>query len=90
MSKAIGQNDGYISQIERGYKLPSLSGFFYICDYLGVPPKYFLDDEIEYPPDFMEAINLLKDLDDEQFAHVKWFLLELTKVKNEQNNKKGF
>ena len=79
MSLEIGQNEGYISQIERGHTLPSLSGFFYICEYLGVNPKYFLDDEVEYPLDFAETVNILKRLDEEQFAHVKWFLQAIVK-----------
>ena len=33
MSLAIGQNPGYINNIESGKSLPSLPGVFYICDY---------------------------------------------------------
>lgn len=87
MSKALGQNEGYISKIERGYTLPSLSGFFYICEYLDVPPKYFLDDEIEYPLELLKAIDILKELDEEQFAHVTWFLQAIAKTKREQNKR---
>ncbi len=36
MSLAIGQNPGYINNIESGKSLPSLPGVFYICDYLGI------------------------------------------------------
>ena len=36
MSLAIGQNPGYINNIELGKSLPSLPGVFYICDYLGI------------------------------------------------------
>jgi len=89
MSKAMGHNESYISQIERGYKLPSLNGFFYICEYLDVPPKYFLDDEIEYPTDFIEVVNLLKELDEDEVAHIKWILQAVSKVKSGQNNR-GF
>ena len=31
MSLAIGQNPGYINNIESGKSLPSLMGVFYIC-----------------------------------------------------------
>lgn len=34
MSLSMGQNPGYINNIETGKSMPSLSGFFYICDYL--------------------------------------------------------
>lgn len=33
MSLSMGQNPGYINNIETGKSMPSLSGFFYICDY---------------------------------------------------------
>ena len=33
MSLAIGQNPGYINNIENGKAMPSLNGIFYICDY---------------------------------------------------------
>ncbi len=33
MSLSIGQNAGYINAIEAGKALPSMSGFFYICDF---------------------------------------------------------
>ena len=36
MSLSIGQNPGYINNIETGKSMPSLTGIFYICEYLGV------------------------------------------------------
>lgn len=33
MSLSIGQNAGYINNIESGKALPSMSNFFYICEY---------------------------------------------------------
>ena len=43
MSLAIGQNQGYINHIETGQGTPSLAGFFYICEYLGITPSEFFD-----------------------------------------------
>ena len=34
MSLSLGQNPGYINSIESGKSLPSMTMFFYICDYL--------------------------------------------------------
>ena len=34
MSLSIGQNAGYINNIETGKALPSMSGFFFICEFL--------------------------------------------------------
>ena len=38
MSLAIGQSEGYINNVENGVNLPSMTVFFYICEYLGVTP----------------------------------------------------
>lgn len=34
MSLSLGQNAGYINDIESGKTLPSMMLFFYICEYL--------------------------------------------------------
>ena len=45
MSLSIGQNPGYINNIETGKSMPSLAGIFYICDYLEITPSEFFDLE---------------------------------------------
>ena len=45
MSLSMGQNPGYINNIESGKSMPSLSGIFYICEYLGITPKDFFDTD---------------------------------------------
>ena len=47
MSLSIGQNPGYINNIESGKALPSMSVFFYICEYLGITPAEFFDEDIK-------------------------------------------
>lgn len=42
MSLSLGQSTGYINNIENKNSLPSMSVFFYICDYFGISPKEFL------------------------------------------------
>lgn len=49
MSLAIGQSNSYINRIENGLSLPSMTGFFYICEYLGVTPAQFFSYDIEDP-----------------------------------------
>lgn len=49
MSLSLGQSAGYINNIENGVNLPSMSMFFYICDYLGVTPQEFFDLELSDP-----------------------------------------
>ena len=36
MSLSIGQSEGYINNIENGVNFPSMTVFFYICDYFGI------------------------------------------------------
>lgn len=70
MSLSIGQNPGYINNIETGKSMPSLSGIFYICDYLGLTPAEFFDTGSDHPARLKELIGYLKQLDDEQLANV--------------------
>ena len=43
MSLSMGQNPGYIHNIESGNSKPSMTGFFYICEYLNITPSEFFD-----------------------------------------------
>ena len=45
MSLSLGQSVSYINKIENGKSLPSMMGFFYICEYLGITPKEFFDTD---------------------------------------------
>lgn len=42
MSLSLGQSESYINKIENHRTLPSMTGFFYICDYLEIEPQAFL------------------------------------------------
>lgn len=66
MSLAIGQNEGYINNIESGKSLPSITGIFYICEYLGITESEFFDLETKNPTKLDEIIKDLKKLDDHQ------------------------
>lgn len=52
MSLSIGQNASYINNIENGKALPSMTGFFYICEYLNITPGEFFDAENKNPEKF--------------------------------------
>ena len=43
MSLSLGQSESYINKIENKRTLPSMTGFFYICDYLNITPQEELD-----------------------------------------------
>ena len=64
MSLSMGQNPGYINNI------PSLSGIFYICEYLDITPKDFFDVETSNPTKATELYNIAKKLDSEQLDHL--------------------
>lgn len=68
MSLSLGQSESYISNIENGHNLPSMSVFFYICDYLKVSPQEFFDLESRAPDRLSEITAKLKRLNPEQLA----------------------
>lgn len=70
MSLSIGQNAGYINNIENGKALPSMSGFFYICEYLNLSPKEFFDENSDQPKELSTLIENLRRLDDRQFRNI--------------------
>ena len=62
MSLDIGQNGSYINRIENGKSMPSMQGFLYICEYLGVTPKDFFDAEVVEPQAISNLTNLARQL----------------------------
>lgn len=70
MSLSIGQNPGYINNIESGKSMPSLSGIFYICEYLGISPKDFFDTETKNPSKAAELYTIAQGLSSEQLEHL--------------------
>lgn len=49
MSLSLGQSESYINKIENRRTLPSMTGFFYICEYFGISPRDFFDEESNAP-----------------------------------------
>lgn len=70
MSLSIGQSAGYINNIENGVNYPSMTVFFYICDYLGVTPKEFFDTEMADPMKSRELLSAANRLSSEQLDHL--------------------
>lgn len=79
MSLAIGQNPNYIFNIEAGRSMPSMQGFLYICEYLGITPGEFFDEEVAYPPRFNKIVGELKRLTPAQLSLVEELIRELGK-----------
>lgn len=70
MSLSIGQSAGYINNIENGINLPSMTTFFYICDYFGITPKEFFDEEATNPTKSKELLDIAKCLNNEQLDNL--------------------
>jgi len=77
MSLSMGQNPGYINNIESGKSLPSLQGFFYICDYLGITPSEFFDLESKNPTKLDAIVKDLKRLNDKQLDTLSTLVKDL-------------
>ncbi|MCI8854507.1 MAG: helix-turn-helix transcriptional regulator [Lachnospiraceae bacterium] len=71
MSLTIGQSSGYINGLENRNGFPSMQVFFYICEYLGVTPSEFFDDNNNRPAYYKEIMEDLNALDSEQLQNIK-------------------
>lgn len=81
MSISLGQNPGYINSIESGKALPTMSNFFYICDYLDITPMEFFNFNISNPKETDMLYNAINQLTDSQFKNIKDIVDELNKIK---------
>jgi transcriptional regulator with XRE-family HTH domain len=65
MSYDMGHSSSYIRSISSGRALPSMGEFLYMCEYFGITPRDFFDEDIENPALLQEAIDGLKALNDQ-------------------------
>lgn len=77
MSLSLGQANNYINNIENRKALPAMQSFFYICEYLGITPQEFFDEEIAYPALLQEIINEAKYLDPKPLEYLLGIMKEL-------------
>lgn len=77
MSLSLGQSESYINKIENKKSLPSMTGFFYICEYLNIHPKDFFDNEVSSPTKLNELVDELKKLSDGQLEHLLAIIKDL-------------
>lgn len=81
MSLDLGHSKSYVQSISAGRALPSLSEFLYICEYLGVSPKEFFDEETKDPQLVRELYNISLSLEKEDLE----VLLSMAKRLKEKN-----
>lgn len=77
MSLSLGQNAGYINNIETGKAFPSMTVFFYICEYLDIEPKDFFDFSSEDPAELQAMNDKLKLLNPRQLELISTLIDEL-------------
>ena len=70
MSLSIGQNHGYINSIELGKIMPSMTVFFYICEYLNISPLEFFDTDAENPEQIASIVHNIKKLNGHHLASI--------------------
>ena len=79
MSLSIGQNPGYIRTIENGSSFPTMSAFFYICEYLNVTPQEFFNFDEEPSNGINSLFDQLRQLDKEQIRTLTAFIKTIVK-----------
>lgn len=79
MSLSMGQNPGYINNIESGKSNPSMSGFFYICEFLGITPCEFFDMGTDNPAILNDLIGDLRKLNDRQLETISALVRDIVR-----------
>lgn len=77
MSYDLGHSRGYIYNISSGKALPPLKEFFAICDYFGLTPQEFFDEETENPELIKKAIEGMRKLDENDMLMLLGFINRL-------------
>ncbi|MDR0854222.1 MAG: helix-turn-helix domain-containing protein [Clostridiales Family XIII bacterium] len=70
MSLSLGQSESYVNKIENKRTMPSMQGFFYICEYLDISPKEFFDYDVVVPHGRQELLDAVQSLTPTQLDHL--------------------
>ena len=77
MSLSLGQSESYINKIENKRTMPSMTGFFYICEYLGIEPGQFFDAETISPTKAAEIMQEIGRLTPDKADHILQVIKDL-------------
>jgi len=77
MSLSIGQSANYINKIESNKSFPSMTAFFYICEYLEISQQDFFDENNIFPEKLNELVEDLKRLDDKALSYIVGIVKEM-------------
>lgn len=78
MSLSLGQSESYINKIENRRTMPSMTGFFYICEYLGIGPKEFFDAETISPTKAAQIVQEIGKLSPDKAEHILQVIKDLS------------
>lgn len=78
MSLSLGQSESYINKIENKRTMPSMTGFFYICEFLGITPQEFFNFKDSSPYITNEIIKEIEKLTPCQAEHILQVIKDLT------------
>lgn len=77
MSYDLGHSRGYVYNISSGKALPPLKEFFAICDYFGITPQQFFDENAKHPELVQKAIEGMNKLDESDLLMLLGFINRL-------------
>ena len=65
MSYDLGHSRGYVNNISSGKSLPSMTEFLAICDYFGITPIEFFNENVSNPQLMSDTLRNLELLEAE-------------------------
>lgn len=78
MSLSLGQSESYINKIENKRTMPSMAGFFYICEFLGIEPQEFFDTKTISPTKVAEIMQEIGKLSTDKADHILQVIKDLS------------
>ncbi len=77
MSLDLGHSTSYIRSITSGRSLPSMGEFLYICEYLGITPMEFFNEEKDTTLLQQKVIDSIYAMSDDDLALLIGFIERL-------------
>ena len=71
MSYDLGHSRSYINNISSGKTLPSMTEFLAICEYFGIEPEDFFNDELKNPRKVFSLLERMSALNEKDLTIVE-------------------
>ena len=79
MSYDLGHSRAYVNNISSGKSLPSLGELLAICEYFGISPKVFFDEQLQNPGLLQRAESSMAGLSEDDLQMVMGIIARLKK-----------